>query len=172
MCLREGIGEIYLAFVESFEHAIEMEDPAKYGFDASVEFPPHRMPAFVEPPGPLLNSDFEGVVHDYRELVMKYIQKEVPGFTRFRSVMPSWDNTARQQNSSVIFSNTSPGAYQAWLEFVIKQTREQNFGDERIAFISAWNEWAEGNHLEPDQRFGHGYLEATRNALESWLVKR
>jgi GT2 family glycosyltransferase len=171
VCHREGIGDIYLAFVESFEYAVALDHPSKYGFDASIEFPPHRMPALTELPGPLLNQEFQGVVHDYRELVMKYVQREIPAFTRFRGIMPSWDNTARQQHNAVIFAHGNPGAYQAWLEFVISQTLEQNFGDERIVFISAWNEWAEGNHLEPDQRFGHGYLEATRNALDSQLVK-
>jgi lipopolysaccharide biosynthesis protein len=85
--------------------------------------------------------------------------------------MPSWDNTARQQHNSVIFAHSTPGVYQAWLEFLISQTLEQNFSDERIVFISAWNEWAEGNHLEPDQRFGHGFLEATRNALDNQPVE-
>ena len=85
--------------------------------------------------------------------------------------MPSWDNTARKQNTSFIFNQANPGAYQAWLEAALQQTREQGSGDHRILFLNAWNEWAEGNHLEPDQRHGHRYLEATLNAQERFLLK-
>ncbi|RLA93718.1 MAG: glycosyl hydrolase, partial [Deltaproteobacteria bacterium] len=113
-----------------------------------------------------------GVVSDYREVVLAYLRKTLPGYTRFRAVMPSWDNTPRRQNTSYVFAHASPGAYQAWLEEELEQTRDQNFGDERIVFINAWNEWAEGAHLEPDRRFGHGFLEATRNALDSWLLDK
>ncbi len=80
--------------------------------------------------------------------------------------MPGWDNTPRRQDNAYIYVNSSPGAYQAWLESVLEDTHANNFGDERIVFINAWNEWAEGAHLEPDQRFGHGFLEATGNALD------
>jgi lipopolysaccharide biosynthesis protein len=79
--------------------------------------------------------------------------------------MPSWDNTARRMNKATIFKDSSPGAFQAWLEEAIRRTCEYNTGDERIVFINAWNEWAEGAHLEPDRQLGHANLEAVRNAL-------
>ena len=169
-CRALGIGEIYLAMVESFDYAIKPVDPRSLGFDASVEFPPHHMAAEIAPPGALLNPRYTGAVSDYLEVVRRALQKPLPGHTQFRTVMPSWDNTARQQDGSYVFANASPGAYRAWLEAILAQTREQNFGDERIIFVNAWNEWAEGTHLEPDQRFGHGYLQATRDALDHDLI--
>ena len=169
-CHKEGLGEIYLAMVESFEHATENTPPSTYGFDASVEYPPHHMAAPIRPPGKVLNPSYTGIVSDYRQVALRYVEKDMPGYTRFRTAMPGWDNTARRQDKSYVFAHSSPGAYQAWLEAILDLTLEQNFGDERIAFVSAWNEWAEGNHLEPDQRFGHGFLEATRNALERSLL--
>jgi len=170
-CRREGIGEIYLAVIESFDSPPTTVVPAEFGFDASVEFPPHGVVALIEPP-PLLNSDFEGVVHDYPEVLLKYLQFNIPNYVRFRSVMPSWDNTPRRQNDSQIWEHARPGAYQAWLEAILEDIHEQHFGEERIVFINAWNEWGEGNHLEPDKRYGHQFLEATRNAREAWLLKR
>jgi O-antigen biosynthesis protein len=172
LCLKEGLGEIYLAMAESFEHSLFFEHPCQYGFDASVEFPPHGMHAPISPPGAILNPDFTGVIHNYHEIILTYLQKEIPGYVRFRSVMPSWDNTPRRQNDPVIFGNTCPEAYQAMLEAILEQTHEQNFGDERIVFINAWNEWGEGNHIEPDRRYGHGFLEATRNAQDASLRRR
>ena len=136
-----------------------------------MEFPPHGVISPIHPPA-TLNTDFEGVVHDYREAALKYLEFTSPAYVRFRTVMPSWDNTARRQNNSNVFEYASPGAYQAWLEAVLDETHEQNFGEERIVFINAWNEWGEGNHLEPDKRYGHGFLEATRNARDALLLKR
>jgi lipopolysaccharide biosynthesis protein len=86
---------------------------------------------------------------------------------RFRGVTPGWDNTARRQNHSFCFENATPGAFQAWLEVAIAQTRAQHHGDERIVFVNAWNEWAEAAYLEPDKRFGHTFLEAVRNACDA-----
>jgi hypothetical protein len=108
---------------------------------------------------------------NYADEALKYVNKDIPGHTHYKNVMPSWDNTARKQNTSFIFNQANPGAYQAWLEAALQQTREQRSGDHRILFLNAWNEWAEGNHLEPDQRYGHRYLEATLNAQERFLLR-
>lgn len=172
VCREEGVGEICLTLTESFDFARSCPDPSSLGFDASVEFPPHGMGTSVAPPGRIINPGFSGTSNDYNQLVVDYLQLPQPGHLRFRSVMPGWDNTPRRQNDPVIFVNTSPGAYQAWLESIIQITHQQSFGDERLVFINAWNEWAEGNHLEPDRRYGHAYLEATLNAKERALFRR
>jgi len=61
--------------------------------------------------------------------------------------------------------NSSPAKYENWLRQVVTSTKSRYRGDRRLVFINAWNEWGEGNHLEPDQKYGHAFLEATKNAL-------
>jgi GT2 family glycosyltransferase/SAM-dependent methyltransferase len=172
LCCKEGIGEIFIAMVESFEMVFTQTDPARYGCDAAVEFPPQGMAEPREPSGSLINPNFSGHVADYRELAVRYCLREQPPYTRFRGLMTGWDNTARRQDNSFCFENATPGAFQAWAEHAIEQTRVQRSGDERIVFINAWNEWAEGAYLEPDRRFGHAFLEAVSNARDSAVLKR
>ncbi|HUL41008.1 MAG TPA: glycoside hydrolase family 99-like domain-containing protein, partial [Burkholderiales bacterium] len=170
LCRREGIGEIFLAMVEVFELSTRAEHPAAYGCDAVVEFPPHGMSEPLDANG--FAPGFEGVVYDYLRLALSGGTKPMPGFARFPCVAPGWDNSARRKAHSHIFVNDSPGAFQAWLEAAIQRCREQNGPDHRFVFINAWNEWAEGAYLEPDQRLGHANLEALRNALERWQISR
>jgi len=166
-CRSIGVGEIYVGMVESFELSPSPEHPNNYGCDITIEFPPHEMVHDQALPIIDKNPEFDGSVHDYQNLAMQYMTREEAGFKRFRSVLVGWDNTPRRQNNSLVLENASPGAFQAWLEWTIKRTKEQNYGDERIIFINAWNEWCEGNYLEPDKLNGHAYLQAVRNALES-----
>jgi lipopolysaccharide biosynthesis protein len=147
-----------------------MDDPKKFGFDASVEFPPHHMDAKADPKDFKPVIGFSGAVHDYVKAILKYVAKPIPAFTRFRSVMVGWDNTPRRKQNSTSFIRSSPAAYEAWLKQTLLDTKEQNSGDERIVFINAWNEWAEGTYLEPDRKHGHAYLQATQNALEADLI--
>ena len=80
--------------------------------------------------------------------------------------MPSWDNAARRKNkTATIFKNASPAVYESWVKKSLKNFQPFS-AEENFIFINAWNEWAEGNHLEPDLRHGRGYLEATRRALK------
>ena len=172
ICRDEGIGEIYIAHVESFEMVSAGVLPADYGCDAAIEFPPHGMADPYPVSEPLLNPDFQGAVADYRDLAVRYATRELAGYKRFLGVATGWDNTARRQNNSYCFEHATPGAFQAWLETAIERTKQQFSGDERLLFINAWNEWAEGAYLEPDQRFGHAYLQAHANARESGHLLR
>ncbi|MDB6062780.1 MAG: methyltransferase domain protein [Verrucomicrobiaceae bacterium] len=162
-CRQNGLGEIYLAYTQSFETA----DPKNYGFDAAIEFPPNNSaPPVVTNEVEIIDEGFSGIVYDWKVFVERSRSYTAPSYTLFRSVCPSWDNTARRPNGGAVFLNSSPELYQEWLSNACKDTitRFSN-PDERIIFANAWNEWAEGAHLEPDQQYGHAWLEATRNAL-------
>ena len=172
ICRDEGVGEIYIVMVESFELVHKGAKPDVYGCDAAVEFPPQGLAEPKSPSGDIINPEFVGHVADYRDLAVRYATREMPDYKRFLGVMPGWDNTPRRQDNSFCFEHASPGAFQAWLEEAIDQTRRQYAGDERLVFVNAWNEWAEGAYLEPDRMFGHSYLQAVANALDATALLR
>ncbi|EXJ16680.1 hypothetical protein D779_3994 [Imhoffiella purpurea] len=167
-CVRAGLPEPYLACVNSFRES----EGSPAGFEAAVEFPPHGHSVETAAPGGMLNPNFSGRFYDYAATARAFAKLRYPDHKVFRGVMPSWDNTARRQDGGDIFLGTSPEIYEAWLTRAIAETRDLKFGDERLVFVNAWNEWAEGNHLEPDSRFGSAYLEATRRALDAVVAPR
>jgi lipopolysaccharide biosynthesis protein len=170
---RAGIGDLYLVRVESFGNEA---DPRTIGFDASVEFAPfggvmgklkfhepfHQLLANV---GLLAKGFTENSVIQYDAIMEGMLKRPEPDYTRFHGVTPAWDNSARRKQNALILEGSTPAKYQAWLQTVVARTLRKRGGEERIVFINAWNEWAEGNHLEPDIKWGHAYLEATRNAI-------
>lgn len=169
-CRDNGIGEIYLAYTQSFEHV----DPRNYGFDAAIEFPPNRSrpPDLTNAVTPL-DRDFSMKVYDWSVLNERSARYEQSKYTLYRSVCPSWDNTARRKNAGTVFVNNSPELYREWLSRAIADTASRfEEPDQRLVFVNAWNEWAEGAHLEPDASYGYAWLQATRDALEGQAVRR
>ena len=162
VCRREGIGDVYLCAAKTYDTG----DPARYGFDAIVEFPPHgvRTPP-VNAQVRITNPDFDGTIVDYRRYVIDSLARVDPAWIVHRTVMPGWDNAARRPNHALTFIRATPEIYEVWLRELVARTVEKRIPEERLLFINAWNEWAEAAHLEPDQRYGRQYLEATKRAL-------
>lgn len=162
ICAEEGLPHIHLCAVESFG----FNDPYSIGFDSSVQFPPHGISA-SEIAASLkgLDKDFEGHVFDYEEVVQNELVAPQPGYKRYRGVMLSWDNSARRKNKAHMFHKATPAAYELWMRAAVQWTRGHHVPQEQLVFINAWNEWAEGTHLEPDVKHGRAYLEATMRAL-------
>jgi lipopolysaccharide biosynthesis protein len=175
-----GIGDLYLARVESF--ALDT-DPHAIGFDAAVEFAPDwrnlpppmfrrerwdllaRVQHRLRRLGLIPNVYFDHGLYSYESLSRRMLDKPQASYKRFRCVTPRWDNSPRRANSSIIFYGSTPALYESWLRAAIRNTLDTFHGDERIVFVNAWNEWGEGNHLEPDQLWGRAYLDATADAV-------
>ena len=167
-CQENRIGEIYLITTHQVFDSI---NPHDIGFDAAIEFAPmtHLRESQVEgiKEVTLFNDKYEGMVLDYDTLLSHVTDYDEPEFTKFRGVTPSWDNEARKTGKGVVFHNSSPEKYRKWLEYALAYTKDKRESEEQFVFINAWNEWAEGAMLEPDRKYGYGYLEATYKAKET-----
>jgi lipopolysaccharide biosynthesis protein len=106
--------------------------------------------------------------YDYNEFVDYNISHPCrpADYTLFPGATPSWDNTARRGNKAAVFTHANPGKFKEWL-MAIKQGYNPADAEKNFIFINAWNEWAEGNHLEPCQKWGTAYLEAIREVFGS-----
>jgi hypothetical protein len=88
-----------------------------------------------------------------------------PGHDDFYpSVVPNWDNTPRVGQRGYVLTQRSPALFGQQLQAAMQQVEERST-DRRLVFLKSWNEWAEGNYLEPDQDSGSDYLEICRELL-------
>ena len=143
-------------------------DPRPGGFDAAVEFPPHKLAVGL----PRRNAELTyfdagatAAVHAYDDLVAASLGEPAPDFPLIKTVVPSWDNDARRQGAGMVVHGSTPAKYQAWLAELADRAQAHPFAGEALVCVNAWNEWAEGAYLEPDVHFGAAYLNATGRAL-------
>ena len=143
------------------------DDPADAGCDTYFEFPPHGLPV-VASTDVALSPGSPGQVFDYPATIDRAIERlhSDPEDTRIHhGVMAGWDNTARRGEAAHVFGGATPAHFRRWLRSVIRQEQARTDGADKLVFVNAWNEWAEGTYLEPDRDFGRGWLEAVRSAL-------
>ena len=175
--LKEGIGEMFLCRVDSFAGENADLTPAQVGFDAAVEFQPdgryfgntlgqgklHRLARRFG----LSSVAYEkNCISSYASLVENSLLQQVPTYRRFPCVTPRWDNSARRKTGATILKDSTPELYEKWLRAAVESFRSSH-SRESLIFINAWNEWGEGNHLEPCHKWGRAYLEATKRAIMS-----
>lgn len=172
---RAGVGELYLVRIDGHEDDVA-SDLFEQGFDAAVDWIPDfskqgrparrgRHWSIARRLGLASMAYRNNTVVPYERIVENMTNRTEPGYRRHPCVTVSWDNSARRAAGAFIVTGATPESYANWLEATIRRTPPGVEG-RKLVFINAWNEWAEGNHLEPDQRWGRGYLDATRNALE------
>lgn len=167
-CVRHGLAEPYLLGINA--HRMNL-DHRQLGFDGTLDFDPQLgvLPGFNNDSVTLskLRSNLKlGVlnpklkIYDYntaRELK----QSKSTGVPTHPCIFVGWDNTPRRGRNGVVIVGATPEVFATHLSEVIRSVAAKPF-EEGLIFINAWNEWAEGNHLEPDLKHGLGYLEAIK----------
>jgi lipopolysaccharide biosynthesis protein len=161
-CRSIGIENIHVSAAFTFMHGDQEYD--QFGFDSGVEFPPHNFKA--EPPQEQIefHVPFRGGVLHYQDIARFYLANGYANANVFRTVFPCWDNSPRRGDRGLVVLDGTPANYEQWLFEALRRTQEEFPGSERFVFINAWNEWAEGCHLEPDRKYQRGFLEATLRA--------
>lgn len=158
---KNGFEDIYLVRVESFENNI---DPQSILFDAAMEFAPDRYNIGLQLKIDQLSD--RHIIRDYETSIHRIAAKEID-YKIFRCVFPSWDNTPRRKEDGVIFLNTSSFYFEFSVRQAVKYTLEKLDEKERFMFINAWNEWAEGCHIEPDQKNNYAFLKIIKNYVNT-----
>ena len=156
-CRANGIGEIHL--VAALTHG--NYDFESLGFDAGVEFPPHNTHTDDLRDQVGAEQELTGLITPFAAVAATHLARDYKERPVYRTVIPSWDNTARIATRAIVILDGTPENYERWLDDAAFRTVAERAPGERLLFINAWNEWAEGCHLEPDRKYGTRFLEAT-----------
>jgi len=143
--------------------------PEEAGLDGLMGFPPHNcLWSWLPHEGLGVDSRFTGNLLSYRDLVQDAERRLARGVDdgSFPGVMVTFDNTARRQWNSDLWFGSNPYTFRRWLAAAVRAVAHRE-ASERVVFINAWNEWAEGAVLEPSDRFGSTFLLAVRDVVHA-----
>jgi hypothetical protein len=171
-CIKKNGVEPYL--VASNSHCDDIQKLMGFGFDQILFFKPKMVLPDVFNDNFLYrrlkrnlfnHGVFDGKlkIYTYQE-ALEYMERVEP--KSFNNIIPcvfvGWDNTARRKEKGIIMKDNTPELFQGEINRVVKKIKDsdENTG---LLFINAWNEWAEGNHLEPDHKNGDKFLNCIKN---------
>ena len=146
-----------------------LDEMLGYGFDA-VNFV--RLTKFLEQRNFFskvqgrLNKFFRGIPlsYSYRKFIPFFSDLIDSDIRAVPSLIPGWDHTPRSKKEGLVMTHSTPELFERHVAQVIGSVQDKPF-DQRLVFIKSWNEWAEGNYMEPDLRWGTRYLEALKRQV-------
>ena len=109
-------------------------------------------------------------IYQYKDLIDSFVPTSTRQLDHLPCLIPSWDNTPRSGMNGLIMQNSTPELFGKSLRMALDNVLDKP-PEHRMIFLKSWNEWAEGNHMEPDIRFGRSYLEALKHELEKQTIK-
>ena len=109
-------------------------------------------------------------VYSYKHVAPQLVIQEPLDYEYYPTIIPNWDNTPRSGKNGSVLHGSTPELFRKHLQTAIKRV-EGLPSEHQILLVKSWNEWAEGNHLEPDLRYGMGYLNVLREEVFAQSAK-
>jgi hypothetical protein len=173
MAVEAGLPGLFIPGISETDTSLD-----KYGCDALIPGEPglfwrlgtrQRTLATVQSPAQNFLKKLRAKVpfpsiSSYKRKAQLYVGQPPCDAKTFPCVVPNWDNTPRSGTRGTLFPDASPELYRTVLRKAITDVSNRP-PSHRLVFLKSWNEWAEGNHLEPCQRFGHGFLQVTKEEV-------
>lgn len=105
-----------------------------------------------------------GTLYDYPKTVAGFFAPEDRWENVFPTIMPNWDRTPRVTSYDGVYVNTSPKKFAVHIRQALDMIKDKQ-PEHQVLILKSWNEWGEGNYVEPDWEFGHGWLDAIRSSI-------
>ncbi len=110
-------------------------------------------------------SFLPSIKYDYPKVVKHFFAPEDNWENVFPTILPQWDRSARTVNNPEgVYINSTPKHFQNHIKDALKVI-ENKQNEHKILVLRSWNEWGEGNYIEPDLKYGHGFLDAIKNEI-------
>ena len=151
---------------------LEIWKPEPDGFDASIaeRLPPRHGKISKRMPRTALHHRLRRkanpTIYTYEEAIDFMVRPKGPDHEDYPVVIPNWDNTPRSGSNGLVLHNSTPELFRKHLRKALHRVEKVD-EQHRIIILKAWNEWGEGNYIEPDQRHGRGYLDVLKEELYS-----
>lgn len=166
LALKAGLKGLYLVGED-----MELEEIDQYGLDG-VTYSNHRLISKVRISNrfvrgvyrKMLRLSGETEVYEYSEAMKYFLRNSVSPENEFPSIVPNWDTTPRLGKKAFVLNNSTPELFRIHIRQVLDSVKQKD-SDKRIVFIKSWNEWAEGNYLEPDRKYGRQYLQVLKDEV-------
>lgn len=102
----------------------------------------------------------------YEDAIKYMIVEDCRNRNVFPTIEPNWDHSPRSGANAILLTGSTPELFQKLAEEAIDVVKDKP-EEEQLIFIKSWNEWGEGNYMEPDLEFGDGFIRALRKAIEN-----
>lgn len=110
----------------------------------------------------------KGRVYDYRSASKYFVGEEEKLPYCLPSIIPNWDHSPRSGGRAYILHNSQPEYFREHVRDVFDILRKKSQDAPKLAIVKSWNEWGEGNYLEPDLKYGKQYLKVLQDELNSY----
>ncbi len=172
MAVKSGLAGLHMVAILQGR---ETWNPLQHGFDALVRLylPPlrERYVSLRKPFKKLLHLYLKRrgkpTIYRYEDVMLKVLHDRVPGIENYPCLLPNWDNTPRSGRNGLVLDGSSPELFRVQVRKSLEMMSDIPW-ERKLIFIKSWNEWAEGNYLEPDLKFGKAYLEVISEEVRGY----